>query len=162
MIFVMGMWCSFLVFLLLINDFSTTANIGDSFTSHIYKEKFDTLLVIDKNNNLLLQSTENIQAGVWKSLRISFLYNDSLKDIINTSLESYYDFSLSFNDNIFTILIDLNKQNIELEKNILLLPLKNIDSKDIPIIDSVMLFDENRVDSLSIQQSVYTKSINIH
>jgi hypothetical protein len=46
-------------------------------------------------------------------LRISLLYNDTLKDIIAKGVESSYEFSSINKNNSLIMLIDMNKQNIE-------------------------------------------------
>ncbi len=157
-IFIVGMLCSFFVFSFLINDSLTTANIWDAFTSSTSK-KSNFILSLDKNNILSLESTVNIASGIWKSLRISLLYNDTLKDIITQSLQSSYEFSFVNKNNSLIILIDMNKQNIETWKKIFLLPLDNITSQNIPIIESVTLFDGNQIDVLSIEN---TTNSSIH
>jgi hypothetical protein len=139
-----------------------TASIADSFDPMVTIDNNDTVLLIDTDKNLILQSTKIIPAGVWKSLRISFLYNDKLKDIISTSLQSDYSFSLSYNDDLFTVLIDLQKHTLESWKHIVSLPLHQIDIKDIPILDSVMLFDGDRIDTLSTKTSSSRTSSDIH
>lgn len=156
------MWCAFLVFSFLINDSSTTANIADSFISPVAMEqKFDVVFSLDQNKSLSLQSLKDIQWGTWKSLRISLLYNDSLKDIITSSVISSYNFSLLYNDNSLIILIDLNNQSIESWKEIFTIPLKNIDNKDMPIIDSVILFDIDEMNALSIK-NISSNILNSH
>jgi hypothetical protein len=157
-IFVVGMLCSFFVFSFLINDSLTTANIWDAFTSSTSK-KSNFILSLDKNNILSLESTVNIASGIWKSLRISLLYNDTLKDIITQSLQSSYEFSFVNKNNSLIVFIDMNKQNIKTWKKIFLLPLDNITSQNIPIIESVTLFDGNQIDVLSIEN---TTNSSIH
>jgi len=157
-VFIVGMLCSFVVFSFLINDSLTTANVGDVFTSTT-TTKPNFLLSLDKNNILSLESSKNIPSGIWKSLRISLLYNDTLKDSIAQSLQSSYEFSSINKNNSLIILIDMNKQNIETWKKIFLLPLDNITSQNIPIIESVTLFDGNQIDVLSIEN---TTNSSIH
>lgn len=158
-IFVVGMLCSFVVFSFLINDSLTTANIWDVFTVDNNKSKSNFVLSLDKNNTLSLESTINITSGIWKSLRISLLYNDTLKDNIAKSLQSSYEFSFVNKNNSLIVFIDMNKQNIETWKKIFLLPLDNITSQNIPIIESVTLFDWNQIDVLSIEN---TTNSSIH
>jgi hypothetical protein len=136
----------------LINDSLVTANIWDVFTSNsTTTTKPNFILSLDKKNILSLKSSVNIVSASWKSLRISLLYNDTLKDIIGTSLQSFYDFSFIDKDNSLLLLIDISRQDIESWKIIFSLPLDNITSQDIPIIESVTLFDGNQIDVLSVE-----------
>ncbi len=151
-IFVVGMLCSFFIFSFLINDSLTTANIGDAFNSSSNKTT-NFVLSLDKNNILSLDSNISIPSGIWKSLRISLLYNDTLKDSITKNLQSSYEFSSINKNNSLIILIDMNKQTIETWKKIFLLPLENITLQNIPIIESVTLFDGNQIDVLSIENT---------
>lgn len=148
-----GMCCAYVVFTFLINDSLTTANIWDAFTSNSNIKKSHFILSVDKNNILSLVSSVNISSDTWKSLRISLLYNDTLKDIIAQSLESSYKFSFINKNNLLVVLIDLTKQDIEIWKKILSLPLHTITSEEIPIIESITLFDSNQIDSLSVENN---------
>ena len=158
MIFIWGMLCSFTIFSFVVNDTPVTANIWDVFPSNPNKEKQNFVLSLDKNNILSLESTINILSGTWKSLRISLLYNDTLKDIITKYLQSPYKFSFINKNNSLIILIDIDEQNIEEWKKLFLLPLAldNITLQNIPIIESVQLFDESQIDILSVENTINT------
>jgi hypothetical protein len=54
------------------------------------------------------------------------------------------------------MLIDMNKQNIENWKKLFSLSLGNVFSKDIPIIESVTLFDWNQVEVLSVENITHS------
>ncbi len=152
-VFMVGMVFSFFVFLFLKTDSFTTANIGDAFiTSSTTVSNFT--LSID-NNILSLVSNINLTSGSWKSLRISLLYNDTLKDIIGKNLQSSYEISSINKNNSLIVLIDMNTQNIMQWTKIFLLNLDNITIKNIPIIESITLFDGDQINELSLENTTH-------
>jgi len=156
-IFLVGMVCAFFVFSFVINDSIITANIWDAFTTRDDKPSH-FVLSLDENNILSLVSSLDIPSGRWKSLRISLLYNDSLKDMMSGSLQSSYDFSFMDKNNALVLLINMDGQDIEQWKKIFSLPLMNTISQDIPIIESMTLFDQDQIDILSVENKIISST----
>jgi hypothetical protein len=157
LIFSIGMLSAFVIFSFVTSDYQTTASIGDAFISsnnNSISIQTPILFVSWDNNILTLESLVSLWAGSWKSLRISLLYNNDIKSRIKDYLVSPYKISSSLSDGTIVLLIDMNTQDIISWTPIFSLSTIGILAKDKPIIESVLLFDKENIESLSVENRI--------
>ena len=159
-IFIVGMCCAFVIASFLTSEHTITANIGDSFVDTQVKDSTNIteFFMSWDNNAIFLESLVSLSSWVWKSIRISLLYTDSLKTRISKLITSSYKISTTVSNWSVILLIDLEGQNIMPWDQLFSLSLVDISALDIPIIDSILLFDWDQIDTLSVENRL--KNIN--
>lgn len=159
-VFVVGMCFAFVWFSLFQNNWFVTASIGDSFSSVDKAVTTDFFLDIHDGRFVISAWTE-IKKEKWKSLRVSILHNQNIPTQVLDTLASLYDFSLIKEDGGFVVLLDLSQQTIVAWEELLHLSLWSwLDAKDFPVIDSIKLFDDEGVYSLSLTNT--TSLVDYH
>ncbi len=146
-IFVLGMFLSFLIFSQLKTPI--TASIQDAFQSEEKNYNTDLLWLNSWSITTLttLKNFDNLSGAI---LRISLLYDNTKHINLAEKMISSYWFSYENTDNMLTISFVL-WQSLQKNKEILSLKRdKDMDSKDIPILDSVFLFENNRQNQLLV------------
>ena len=146
-IFVLGMWLAFLVFSQIWSPI--TASIQDAFLiqSGVNYNNADILRSHSHNTTSLtsLKNFDNLSGAV---LRVSFLYNNKLGYHIVNKITSSYWFSSVNTDHILTMSLVL-WEKLDKDNELLLFNRdKDISSKDVPIIESILLFHDNEQDQL--------------
>jgi hypothetical protein len=135
------------------NTTSTTANIGDIFSNNTTKN-YDFSFSWAHNNIVTLQSLKNFDKEQWKSIRITLLYNTVWsQSSLQSKISSQYKYTLlPIDDTTVTILFDLQDQKLTRWSILLDIDTTTFDDKDIPIIQSIELFDNDVITPLSFNQ----------
>lgn len=154
------MCCSFVVFSLVMNSNNTTANIGDAFSDT--NKDYDLSFVKNNRNSIILKSLKNFNKEIWKSIRINLLYNSiGSESSFQSRINSKYKYAfIPIDDTTFTILFDLKNQEVYNWDILFSIDTTSFDDKDIPIIQSIELFDNDSVIPLSFTQ--YDWSTNVY
>ncbi len=150
-IFILWMWLAYSFSSFFWNNWFTTANIWDAFSPTQQSSKDYDISVTNDGDSYIIKSLKEFEQSQWRSLRIWIIYNKDIKQQLISSFQSKLKFSVweSSGDNLI-ILIDLWKQTIPYWTNILEISLDDINGKDIPIIHSITLYDEDIINNLSI------------
>ena len=151
-VFLIWMSLAFFVFISFFGNNNITASISDSFVSESIGKNFD-FHTIKEDDNYVIQSLKNFESWTSKSINITLLYNKEIKDIIINSLKSKFKFSLFERENSVVVFFDLVNQDIKFWEQLLYLSLDNINDKNIPIIDSILLYEDDTVNNLSINSN---------
>lgn len=154
-IFVLGMFLSFLIFSQLKTPI--TASIQDAFQSEEKNYNTDLLWLNSWSITTLttLKNFDNLSGAI---LRISLLYDNTKHINLAEKMISSYWFSYENTDNMLTVSLVL-WQSLQKNKEILSFKRdKDMNPKDIPILDSVFLFENNEQNQLLIYSQNNNKS----
>ena len=149
-IFILWMWLAYSFSMFFWNNWLTTANIWDAFSPTQQSSKDYHISVTNDGSRYTIKSLKEFTQSQSRSLRITMIYNKDIKDKLISSLQSKFQFSVWESDDDLIIFFDLGKQTIPYRTNILELSLDDINDKNIPIIHSVTLYDNDTINNLSI------------
>lgn len=148
-IFIVWMWLAYSFSSFFWNNWFTTANIWDAFNEQQSHKNYDISIAND-SNSYTIKSLKEFEQSQWRSLRIWIIYNKDIKKQLISSFQSKFKFSVWESNDDLNIFIDLWEQSIPYWTNILEISLDDISPKDIPIVESIVLYDNGIINNLSI------------
>ena len=151
-VFSLGMLTVFLLVSIFQWSSLSTASVGDAFGDVNSSQDIDLLSwwrqSLDISRYDLIPSSP-IESHSWTSMRIDFLYNPDMRDVIVSSLSSSYLISSTYHDDVLSVIIDTSHRDIVSGEPLLSFSLDVVDEQFIPIIQTIQLFDGERVEQLS-------------